>query len=38
MYFWKFQAVSFSDTEEFKDLQACLDEVRVKLQSDSMPT
>ncbi|CAK7338879.1 unnamed protein product [Dovyalis caffra] len=30
-------AESFSDTEEFRDLQACLDEVK-KQQSDSMPT
>ncbi|XP_020213040.1 tetratricopeptide repeat protein 27 [Cajanus cajan] len=28
------QAQSFSDTEEFRDLQACYDEVKVKLQSN----
>ncbi|KAI9079748.1 hypothetical protein K1719_038369 [Acacia pycnantha] len=27
------QAQSFSDTEEFRDLQACYDEVKIKLQS-----
>lgn len=32
------QAQSFSDTEEFKDIQACLDEVKIKLQSNSMPS
>lgn len=32
------QAESFSDTEEFRDLQACLDEVKMKLQSGSVPT
>ncbi|KAK7350764.1 hypothetical protein VNO77_09697 [Canavalia gladiata] len=30
------QAQCFSDTEEFRDLQACYDEVKVKLQSNSM--
>ncbi|KAL5745319.1 hypothetical protein ACOSP7_026465 [Xanthoceras sorbifolium] len=32
------QAERFSDMEEFKNLQACLDEVKTKLQSDSVPT
>lgn len=32
------QAQSFSDTEEFNDIQACLDEVKIKLQSNSMPS
>lgn len=32
------QAESFSDTEEFRDLQACLDEVKMKLQSAPAPT
>ncbi|KAH7557071.1 hypothetical protein JRO89_XS11G0041400 [Xanthoceras sorbifolium] len=31
-------AERFSDMEEFKNLQACLDEVKTKLQSDSVPT
>ncbi|XP_059640826.1 uncharacterized protein LOC132282985 [Cornus florida] len=31
------QAESFSDTEEFRDLQACLEEVQMKLQSNSVP-
>ncbi|XP_027904629.1 tetratricopeptide repeat protein 27 homolog [Vigna unguiculata] len=30
------QAESFSDTDEFRDLQACYDEVKIKLQSNSM--
>ncbi|KAG5035827.1 hypothetical protein JHK87_010737 [Glycine soja] len=30
------QAQSFTDTEEFRDLQACYDEVKIKLQSNSM--
>ncbi|KAK6923332.1 hypothetical protein RJ641_011636 [Dillenia turbinata] len=30
------QAGSFSDTEEFRDIQACLDEVMLKLQSNSV--
>lgn len=33
-----FQAESFSDTEEFKDVQACLVEVKMKLESKSLPT
>jgi hypothetical protein len=33
MMYLKIQAGSFSDTEEFKDVQACLDEVK-KRQSD----
>ncbi|KAG5019507.1 hypothetical protein glysoja_011956 [Glycine soja] len=32
------QAQSFTDTEEFRDLQACYDEVKIKLQSNSMPS
>ncbi|KAK3205795.1 hypothetical protein Dsin_019841 [Dipteronia sinensis] len=32
------QAGGFSDMEEYKDLQACLDEVKMKFQSDSIPT
>ncbi|KAK4573444.1 hypothetical protein RGQ29_031415 [Quercus rubra] len=32
------QAESFSDTEEFRGLQACLDEVKMKLQSSPVPT
>ncbi|KAK4598899.1 hypothetical protein RGQ29_016089 [Quercus rubra] len=32
------QAESFSDTEEFRVLQACLDEVKMKLQSSPVPT
>ncbi|KAJ9159621.1 hypothetical protein P3X46_025118 [Hevea brasiliensis] len=32
------QAESFSETEEFRDIQACLDEVKMKLQSNSLPT
>ncbi|KAK7316881.1 hypothetical protein RJT34_00661 [Clitoria ternatea] len=32
------QAQSFSDTEEFRDLQACYDEVKMKLQSNSVPS
>ncbi|KAL2347131.1 hypothetical protein Fmac_001131 [Flemingia macrophylla] len=32
------QAQCFSDTEELRDLQACYDEVKVKLQSNSMPS
>ncbi|KAE8126170.1 hypothetical protein FH972_020914 [Carpinus fangiana] len=31
------QAGSFSDTEEFRNLQDCLDEVKMKLQSASVP-
>ncbi|KAI4336436.1 hypothetical protein L6164_014965 [Bauhinia variegata] len=31
------QAQSFSDTEEFKDLQACYDQVKIQLQSNSTP-
>ncbi|RDX70742.1 Tetratricopeptide repeat protein 27 [Mucuna pruriens] len=31
-------AQSFSDSEEFRDLQACYDEVKIKLQSNSMPS
>ena len=34
----KSQAESFSDTEEFRGLQACLDEVKMKLQSSPVPT
>ncbi|ESW09834.1 hypothetical protein PHAVU_009G160200 [Phaseolus vulgaris] len=30
------QAESFSDTDEFRDLQACYDEVKIKIQSNSM--
>lgn len=37
MMYLKIQAESFSDMEEFKDVLACLDEVK-KHQSDSMPT
>ena len=33
-----FQAESSSDTEEFKDVQACLVEVKMKLESKSLPT
>lgn len=33
-----FQAGSFSDTEEFKDIQACLVDVKMKLESNSLPT
>ncbi|KAL6338083.1 hypothetical protein AAG906_010651 [Vitis piasezkii] len=32
------QAESSSDTEEFKDVQACLVEVKMKLESKSLPT
>ncbi|PSS16407.1 Tetratricopeptide repeat protein [Actinidia chinensis var. chinensis] len=32
------QAGSFSETEEFRDLQACLDEVQMKLQASSAPS
>ncbi|KAK2445164.1 Protein prenylyltransferase superfamily protein [Trifolium repens] len=32
------QGQSFSDTEEFIDIQACLDEVKIKLQSNSIPS
>ncbi|KAL7175862.1 hypothetical protein ACSBR2_029439 [Camellia fascicularis] len=32
------QAGSFSDMEEFTDLQACLDEVRMKLQTSAPPS
>lgn len=32
------QAEGFSDMEEFRDLQACLDEVKTKLQSDPVGT
>ncbi|KDP35721.1 hypothetical protein JCGZ_10493 [Jatropha curcas] len=32
------QAESFSNTEEFRDLQACLEEVKMKLQSYSVTT
>ncbi|TKY73746.1 Tetratricopeptide repeat protein 27-like [Spatholobus suberectus] len=32
------QAQSFSDTEEFRDLQACYDDVKIKLQSSSIPS
>ncbi|WCJ25128.1 Protein prenylyltransferase superfamily protein [Euphorbia peplus] len=32
------QAENFSDTEEFRDLQACLDEVRMKLLSNNPAT
>ncbi|KAJ4828794.1 hypothetical protein Tsubulata_010806 [Turnera subulata] len=31
-----YQAENFSDTEEFKELQACLSEVKAKLQCDSV--
>ncbi|KAK7282181.1 hypothetical protein RIF29_10778 [Crotalaria pallida] len=31
------QARSFSDTEEFRDIQACYDEVKIKLQSNPTP-
>ncbi|CAK9329909.1 unnamed protein product [Citrullus colocynthis] len=30
------QAVNFSDTQEYRDLEACLDEVKTRLQSNSM--
>ncbi|GFS45345.1 protein prenylyltransferase superfamily protein [Actinidia rufa] len=33
-----YQAGSFSETEEFRDLQACLDEVQMKLQASSAPS
>ncbi|KAJ1386499.1 Tetratricopeptide-like helical domain superfamily [Sesbania bispinosa] len=32
------QAQSFSDTQEYRDLQACHDEVKIKLQSNSIPS
>ena len=31
-----FQAVNFSDTQEYLDLEACLDEVKTRLQSHSV--
>lgn len=30
------QAVNFSDTQEYRDLEACLDEVKTRLQSNSL--
>lgn len=38
IYYLYSQAQSFSDTEEFRDLQVCHDEVKIKLQSNSMPS
>lgn len=35
IYYSYSQAQSFSDTEEFRNLQACLDEVKIKLESPS---
>ena len=38
MHFLESQAEGFSDMEEFRDLQACLDEVKTKLESGPVAT